>query len=139
MLTCNSNRLPIRTTTRAFFQIDMVPCVFLVWPRYLGNANWYLRDCTQIVNQTIDLCECFSKGLRMTCCISQCSLGVYFADSDAGVILKKPSRLLRLHLVIGNGDGFNLLNTRLCTVVFPRNLCSLQSSLCSKLEFPSIT
>ena len=88
MLTCNSNRLPIRSTTRAFFQIDMVPCVFLVWPRYLGNANWYLRDCTQIVNQTIDLCECFSKGLRVTCCISQCSLGVYFADSDASIYSK---------------------------------------------------
>ena len=85
MLTCNANRLPIRTTTRAFFQIDMVPCVFLVWPRNLGNANWYLRDCTQIVNQTIDLCECFSKGLRITCCISPCSLGVYFTDSDVGV------------------------------------------------------
>ena len=88
MLTCNSNRLPIRSTTRAFFQIDMVPCVFLVWPRYLGNANWYLRDCTQIVNQTIDLCECFSKGLRMTCCISLCSLGVYFTDSDTGIYSK---------------------------------------------------
>ena len=140
MLTCNSNRLPIRTTTRAFFQIDMVPCVFLVWPRYLGNANLIcgMRDCTQIVNQTIDLCECFSKGLRVTCCISQCSLGVYFADSDAGVILKKPSRLLRLYLLNGIGDGFNLLNTRLHTVVFPRHSCSLQSSLCSKLEFPSI-
>ena len=98
MLTCNSNRLPIRSTTRAFFQIDMVPCVFLVWPRYLGNANLIcgMRDCTQIVNQTIDLCECFSKSLRMTCCISPCSLGVYFTDSDAGVILKKPSRLLLL-------------------------------------------
>ena len=66
----------------------MVPCVFLVWPRYLGNANWYLRDCTQIVNQTIDLFECFSKGLRMTCCISLCSLGVYFTDSDTGIYSK---------------------------------------------------
>ena len=90
MLTCNSNRLPIRSTTRAFFQIDMVPCVFLVWPRYLGNANLIcgMRDCTQIVNQTIDLCECFSKGLRMTCCISLCSLGVYFTDSDTGIYSK---------------------------------------------------
>ena len=88
MLTCNSNRLPIRSTTRAFFQIDMVPCVFFVWPRYLGNANWYLWDCTQIVYQTSDLCECFSKGLRMTCCISQCSLGVYFTDSDTGIYSK---------------------------------------------------
>ena len=87
MLTCNSNRLPICTTTRTFFQVDMVPCVFLIWPRYLGNANLIcgMRDCTQIVNQTIDLCECFSKGLRMTCCISQCSLGVYFTDSDTGI------------------------------------------------------
>ena len=90
MLTCNSNRVPIRSTTRAFFQIDMVPCVFLVWPRYLGNANLIcgMRDCTQIVNQTIDLCECFSKGLRMTCCISLCSLGVYFTDSDTGIYSK---------------------------------------------------
>ena len=87
MLTCNSNRLPIRSTTRAFFQIDMVPCVFLIWSHYLGNANLIcgMRDCTQIVNQTIDLYECFSKGLRMTCCISPCSLGVYFTDSDVGV------------------------------------------------------
>ena len=89
MLTCNSNRLPICTTTRAFFQVDMVPCVFLIWSHYLGNANLIcgMRDCTQIVNQTIDLCECFSKGLRMTCCISPCSPGVYFTDSDVGVIL----------------------------------------------------
>ena len=90
MLTCNSNRLPIRSTTRAFFQVDMVPCVFLIWPRYLGNANLIcgMRYCTQIVNQTIDLCECFSKGLRMTCCISQCSLGVYFTDTDTGIYSK---------------------------------------------------
>ena len=89
MLTCNSNRLPIRSTTRAFFQVDMVPCVFLIWSHYLGNANLIcgMRDCTQIVNQTIDLCECFSKGLHVTCCISPCSLGVYFTDSDVGVIL----------------------------------------------------
>ena len=106
MLTCNSNRLPIRSTTRAFFQIDMVPCVFLVWPRYLGNANWYLRDCTQIVNQTIDLCECFSKGLRMTCCISLCSLGGYFTDSDTG-IYSKGIRDMRAFCVIVIGDGFN--------------------------------
>ena len=90
MLTCNSNRLPIRSTTRAFFQVDMVPCVFLIWSHYLGNANLIcgMRDCTQIVNQTIDLFECFSKGLRMTCCISQCSLGVYFTDSDTGIYSK---------------------------------------------------
>ena len=103
MLTCNSNRLPIRSTTRAFFQIDMVPCVFLVWPRYLGNANLIcgMRDCTQIVNQTIDLCECFSKGLRMTCCISQCSLGVYFTDSDTG-IYSKGVRDMRAFCVIAS-------------------------------------
>ena len=90
MLTCNSNRLPIRSTTRAFFQVDMVPCVFLIWSHYLGNANLIcgMRDCTQIVNQTIDLFECFSKGLRMTCCISLCSLGVYFTDSDTGIYSK---------------------------------------------------
>ena len=110
MLTCNSNRLPIRSTTRAFFQIDMVPCVFLVWPRYLGNANLIcgMRDCTQIVNQTIDLCECFSKGLRMTCCISQCSLGVYFTDSDTG-IYSKGVRDMRAFCVIGKiGDNAQL-------------------------------
>ena len=105
MLTCNSNRLPIRSTTRAFFQIDMVPCVFLVWPRYLGNANLIcgMRDCTQIVNQTIDLCECFSKGLRMTCCISQCSLGVYFTDSDTG-IYSKGVRDMRAFRVAGKAQ-----------------------------------
>ena len=149
MLTCNSNRLPIRSTTRAFFQIDMVPCVFLVWPRYLGNANWYLRDCTQIVNQTIDLCECFSKGLRMTCCISQCSLGLYFADSDTGIYSKGVSDMRAFCVIVSAPlvyilltpipasiltafatwalfafparlfTTFNFANIRLRTVVFP--------------------
>ena len=140
MLTCNSNRLPIRSTTRAFFQIDMVPCIFLVWPRYLGNANLIcgMRDCTQIVNQTIDLCECFSKGLRMTCCISQCSLGVYFTDSDTGIYSKGVRDMRAFCVIVIGKTTCNLLNTRLRTVVFHRHSCSLQLSLRSKLEFPSI-
>ena len=138
MLTCNSNRLPICTTTRAFFQVDMVPCVFLIWSHYLGNANLIcgMRDCTQIVNQTIDLCECFSKGLRVTCCISQCFLGVYFADSDTG-IYSKGVRDMRAFCVIGKTMR-NLLNTRLRTVVFPKHVFSKQLPLCLRLEFPSI-
>ena len=136
MLTCNSNRLPICTTTRAFFQVDMVPCVFLIWSHYLGNANLIcgMRDCTQIVNQTIDLCECFSKGLRMTCCISLCSLGVYFTDSDACVIFKKPSRLLLLSSATVTASTFIFLRN----VVFPKHVFSKQLSLCLRLEFSSI-
>ena len=109
MLTCNSNRLPICTTTRAFFQVDMVPCVFLIWSHYLDNANLIcgMRDCTQIVNQTIDLCECFSKGLRMTCCISQCSLGVYFTDSDTG-IYSKGVRDMRAFCVIETASTYSI-------------------------------
>ena len=135
MLTCNSNRLTIRTTTRAFFQVDMVPCVFPIWSRYLGSANLIcVPDCTQIVNQTINLCECFSKGLHVTCCISQCSLGVYFTDSDACVIFKKPSRLLLLSSATVMASTFIFLRN----VVFPKHVFSKQLSLCLRLEFPSI-
>ena len=113
----------------------------LTWYRAsssFGPVTLVMLTGTQIVNQTIDLCECFSKGLRVTCGISHCSLGVYFADSDAGVILKKPSRLLRLYVLIGNGDGFNFDSIFLRNVVFPKHVFSKQLSLCLKLEFPSI-
>ena len=70
----------------------------------------------------------------MTCCISQCSLGVYFTDSDAGVILKKPSRLLLLSSAMVTASTFIFLRN----VVFPKHVFSKQSSLRSKLEFPSI-
>ena len=137
MLTCNSNRLPICTTTRAFFQVDMVPCVFLIWSHYLGNANLIcgMRDCTQIVNQTIDLCECFSKGLRMTCCISQCSLGVYFTDSDTG-IYSKGVRDMRAFcvIVIGKSIQYSSSHSRI-SITFVQTTIILMPKIIISIDY----
>ena len=50
----------------------------------LVKSKPHLRDCSQIVNQINDLCECLLKDRpNKTYCISQSSLEINFAYSDA--------------------------------------------------------